>query len=67
MLGIILIFILALALLGTSPVWSYSRHWGYIPTTGVGLILHIAMVLLLHGRSREWLFVNRSAERSCDI
>jgi hypothetical protein len=26
MLGIILIFILALALLGTSPVWSYSRH-----------------------------------------
>jgi hypothetical protein len=67
MLGIILIFILALALLGASPVWSYSQHWGYIPTAGVGRILLIVRFFCFTAVSREWLFVNRSAERSCDI
>jgi hypothetical protein len=50
MFGVILIVILVLVLLGASPVWSYSRHWGYLPTVGVGLIVLIVMVLLLHGR-----------------
>jgi hypothetical protein len=50
MLGIILIAILVLALLGASPVWSYSRNWGYAPTGGIGLILLVVVILLLHGR-----------------
>jgi len=49
MLGIILIVILALALLGASPVWSYSRNWGYAPTGVLGLIVIVVIFLLLHG------------------
>jgi Protein of unknown function (DUF3309) len=50
MLAIILIAILVLALLGVSPVWSYSRNWGYAPTGGIGLILLIFVILVLQGR-----------------
>jgi hypothetical protein len=50
MLGTILIVILVMALLGVLPRWSHSREWGYAPTSGVGLILVIVVVLMLIGR-----------------
>jgi len=50
MLAFILIVILVLGLLGASPVWSYSRNWGYAPTYGIGLILLIFVILMFHGR-----------------
>ena len=50
MLGTILIVILILALLGALPRWSHSRDWGYYPTSGVGLILFVVVVLLILGR-----------------
>jgi hypothetical protein len=50
MLGIILIAILVVALLGVSPVWSYSRNWGYAPTGGIGLILLIFVILMFQHR-----------------
>ena len=50
MLGTILIVILILALLGALPRWSYSRDWGYAPTSGVGLILCVVVILLVLGR-----------------
>jgi hypothetical protein len=50
MLGTVLIVILVLALLGALPRWPYSREWGYYPTSGVGLVLLIVLVLLLMGR-----------------
>ena len=50
MLGTILIVILILALLGALPRWPHSRDWGYYPTSGVGLILFVVIILLVLGR-----------------
>jgi Protein of unknown function (DUF3309) len=50
MLGTILIVILILMLLGAMPRWSHSRNWGYGPTSGLGLIVVILIVLALTGR-----------------
>jgi hypothetical protein len=49
-LGIVLVVLLVLALLGVIPTWSYSQHWGYIPSGTVGTILIILVILLLLGR-----------------
>jgi hypothetical protein len=50
MLGTLLIVILILALLGALPRWSHSKDWGYAPTSGVGIVLLIVVVLLALGR-----------------
>jgi Protein of unknown function (DUF3309) len=50
MLGTVLVVILILALLGALPRWPHSRHWGYVPTGGVGLALLIVVILVLLGQ-----------------
>jgi hypothetical protein len=44
---IILLIILILLLIGTTPAWPYSRGWGYYPSGGIGLIVVILLILLL--------------------
>lgn len=46
----ILIVILILGLLGVIPIWPYSKSWGYVPSSGVGLLLLVLVILLLLGR-----------------
>jgi hypothetical protein len=43
----ILLIILILLLIGAVPAWPYSRGWGYYPSSGLGLIVLILVVLLL--------------------
>jgi low affinity Fe/Cu permease len=43
----VVIVILVLMLIGSFPVFPYSRNWGYYPTGGIGVILAIVVVLLL--------------------
>ena len=50
MLGTILLIILILLLLGALPNWPHSRHWGYYPGGGIGLLLVIIIILLIMGR-----------------
>jgi hypothetical protein len=50
MLGTLLIVILVLTLIGVLPRWSHNREWGYAPTGGLGLVLVVVVVLLVHGR-----------------
>jgi len=50
MLVTILVIVLLLMMLGALPRWNHSRSWGYIPSSGVGLLLVIVIVLLLVGR-----------------
>jgi hypothetical protein len=50
MLGTVLLIILILALLGALPTWGYSTGWGYYPSSGIGLVLLIVVILLLAGR-----------------
>jgi hypothetical protein len=50
MLGAVLLIILILALLGSLPTWGYSSGWGYYPSSGLGLVLLVVVILLLTGR-----------------
>ena len=46
----ILLVILIVLLLGALPTWPYSSGWGYYPSSGLGLVLLIVIVLLVMGR-----------------
>lgn len=50
MLVTILIVVLVLALLGSLPVWPYSREVGWGPGGLLGLVLVILVILALLGR-----------------
>jgi Protein of unknown function (DUF3309) len=46
----ILIVVLLLLALGSFPAWPYNREWGYYPSSGLGLVVVILVILLLLGR-----------------
>ena len=46
MLLLILLIILVFAAV---PAWPYSRGWGYYPSSGLGAVLVILLVLMLLG------------------
>ena len=48
---IIILLILLLGGVGTYPRWSYSSGWGYGPSSILGLLLVILIVLALIGHS----------------
>ena len=50
MLGTILVVILILLLLGALPTWPYSAGWGYYPSSGLGLVVIVLIVLVVMGR-----------------
>lgn len=50
MLFTILLIILVLMMLGALPHWPHSRTWGYYPSSGLGLLVAILIILLLLGR-----------------
>jgi Protein of unknown function (DUF3309) len=47
---ILLLVILLILSVGAYPAWPYSRGWGYYPSSGLGLVLVILVILLLLGR-----------------
>jgi hypothetical protein len=49
MLGTILIIVLVLLLLGSLPVYPYSRSWGYRGSGVLGVLLVIVIIALLLG------------------
>ena len=48
-MGFILLIVLIVLLLGGLPRWGYSRNWGYAPSSLLGLLFVIVLVLLLAG------------------
>ncbi len=44
---LVLAIILALLLVGTVPVWPHSIHWGYYPSSGVGVLLAILVIYII--------------------
>lgn len=46
----ILLILLILLLVGALPTWPHSRSWGFVPSSGIGLVLLIVLVLWLMGR-----------------
>ncbi|MCP8467807.1 DUF3309 domain-containing protein [Pseudomonas sp. ZM23] len=48
-LGTILLIVLILLLIGGLPVFPHSRNWGYGPSSVVGVVLVVLLVLVLLG------------------
>jgi hypothetical protein len=46
----ILLVLMVLMLVGAVPAWPHSRNWGYGPSSGLGVILPIVVILLMTGR-----------------
>jgi hypothetical protein len=46
----IVLLIVLLLLIGAMPTWPYSSSWGYYPSSGLGLVLVILLVLFLMGK-----------------
>ena len=47
---LILLIVVVILLLGALPTWPYSAGWGYYPSSGLGLVLIILIILALMGR-----------------
>jgi hypothetical protein len=45
----LLLLIVLILLIGVLPTWPYSRGWGYYPSSGLGTILLILLILVLLG------------------
>lgn len=43
---VLLVVALILLLIGSLPAWPYSRAWGYLPSSGIGIIVLIFILLL---------------------
>jgi uncharacterized protein DUF3309 len=48
--GTILLIVLVLLLVGAIPAWPHSRSWGYGPSSILGIVVLILLVLALTGR-----------------
>jgi len=46
-MGLILLIVLIVLLLGSVPAWPYSTNWGYYPSSGLGLLLVVLVILML--------------------
>jgi hypothetical protein len=49
-LGALLLIILIAMLIGTVPEWSYSRDWGYGPSSLMGIVLVVVLISVLTGK-----------------
>ena len=49
-MNLILLIVLVVLLVGALPTWPYSSGWGYYPSSGVGLIVLVLVILALTGR-----------------
>jgi Protein of unknown function (DUF3309) len=46
----LLLIVLFIAAISSAPAWPHSRGWGYYPSSGLGLIFIVLLVLMLSGR-----------------
>jgi hypothetical protein len=49
-LGLLLLIILIIACVGGLPYWPYSQSWGHGPSSVLGVVVIILVVLLLLGK-----------------
>jgi hypothetical protein len=45
----VLLIVLILLLIAVLPTWPYSAGWGFYPSSGLGLILIIVIILAVAG------------------
>jgi len=44
------LLIVLVLLVGAFPTWQHSRSWGYLPSSGIGLLPLIVLIVWLLGR-----------------
>jgi hypothetical protein len=49
-MGLVLLILVILLLIGALPTWPHSRNWGFYPSSGLGVVVVILVVLVLMGR-----------------
>lgn len=49
-MGLALLVIVLVLLLAGLPNWQYSRKWGYAPSSALGLVFLVVLVLVLMGK-----------------
>jgi hypothetical protein len=49
-IGTLLLILLVLMLVGAFPTWPYSRSWGAAPSSMLGVVLVVILVLVATGR-----------------
>ncbi len=49
-LGNILLILLVVLTLGALPAWPHSRSWGYYPSSSLGVVLLVLILLMLTRR-----------------
>lgn len=49
-LGTILILLTVVALIAAFPTWRHSRNWGLLPSSSLGLVLVILVIIFVAGR-----------------
>ena len=45
----ILLWVMVVMMIGTTPVWPHSRGWGYYPSSGITFLLVIFLRLWMFG------------------
>lgn len=50
MLSLLVLAFIVMFAVGTLPSWRYSAQWGYGPSSGLGLIAIIIILMILFGR-----------------
>ena len=48
-MSLILLIVLLVILIGALPTWPYSSSWGYYPSSGLGVVVVIVVVMWLAG------------------
>jgi hypothetical protein len=46
----LLIIVLVILAISAAPAWPHSRDWGYYPSSGLGIIVLILLILVFTGR-----------------
>jgi hypothetical protein len=49
-LGFILMLVLLVVFIGALPTWPHSRNWNYYPSSGLGLLFLVLLILVLTHR-----------------
>ena len=50
MLELLLLIVVILLLVGSAPVWPYSRGWGYYPSGGLVTVLLLILLFVVFFR-----------------
>jgi len=49
-LGWVLLIVILFLVFGSAPRWNHSRSWGYGPSSALGIVFVIVLVLVVLGR-----------------